>query len=518
MLSDAGGAAGDVAGEPPSTGVGWGGTYVDPNAAPNAPTMFGGSETATNGPVVVYPLDASMHPQNIADVTIQWRAGSGTAETFRLRFQKGATSTDVFVSCKAAACTYQMPPDIWRKIAAANSDQDVSLVVSAAGAVVRSSAPVRLHFSPGSVAGGLYYWSTSSQGLYRLTFGQRKAVPYDPTGGQLSDEYNGCIGCHSVSRDGRVVAWGSLDLGWGIAATSGTGAARHLSAGVSSAPALNPDGTRMLMTGETGLVLVDVATGQVLTTVDTSFTQNKGVLFPEWSPDGSQIAVSVSNDGTSGMPDPSNSKPRGFELMLSSEIAILPFNNGQFGPMRVVVPSTSGRELAYYPSWSPDGKWIVFTGAPTNRDPQTYLNRDARLYLVAASGGRVYDLGHTRSGVSTAFTASWPKVAPFSQADGNIFFVGFSSDADYGVLLDNASHEYYLRKPQIWFSAIDLRQIASGDPSWAPIWLPFQETSQTNHLPQWSTAIQCLTNSDCGELSTCVQRPDGTAVCQMDIP
>jgi hypothetical protein len=44
-------------------------------------------------------------------------------------------------------------------------------------------------------------------------------------------------------------------------------------------------------------------------------------------------------------------------------------------------------------------------------------------------------------------------------------------------------------KSQLWFAAIDLRRLTEGDPSWAPIWLPFQSVDQSNHLPYWTEVV-----------------------------
>jgi len=61
-------------------------------------------------------------------------------------------------------------------------------------------------------------------------------------------------------------------------------------------------------------------------------------------------------------------------------------------------------------------------------------------------------------------------------------------------------------RPQLWLAAVDLRRLGEGDPSWAPVWLPFQEVSQNNHLPFWTEALGCTQNAECGEGATCKDR------------
>ena len=59
-------------------------------------------------------------------------------------------------------------------------------------------------------------------------------------------------------------------------------------------------------------------------------------------------------------------------------------------------------------------------------------------------------------------------------------------------------------------SAIDLRNVvAGGDPSLPPIWLPFQDVTQTNHLPFWTANVACtqdgLAYAGCGNDEICDQ-------------
>jgi hypothetical protein len=107
----------------------------------------------------------------------------------------------------------------------------------------------------------------------------------------------------------------------------------------------------------------------------------------------------------------------------------------------------------------------------------------------------VYELGRATQGAGN--TVSWPKFTPFSQLGGQLLFVTYSSNADYGFVVRGKS------TPQLWMAAIDLRRLAAGDPSWAPVWLPFQEPDQNNHLPFWTEALGCAGDADCGEGASC---------------
>jgi hypothetical protein len=255
---------------------------------------------------------------------------------------------------------------------------------------------------------------------------------------------------------------------------------------------LSPDGAMVLVSdGDGNLVLRDAASSAMLATVAPSLLGGKAAFFPEWSPDGRNIAITL------------GPRDSGFSLgfnLPEAEIAVLPYNEGRFGPATVLV--RRDRDIHYYPSWSPDGRWIVFCSAPAAAAAgRTYDNPQSRLRLIAASGGPIYDLGLATQGLGT--TASWPKFSPFSQLDGALLFIGFSSRIDYGFLKRNVNI------PQLWLAAIDLRRLGSGDPSWAPVWLPFQEVDQNNHLPFWTESLGCIKDTDCGEGAVC---KDGACV------
>jgi len=474
----------------PSTGP-WGGTYVDPALPPGAPMMFSGRASGAGAPVVVYPLDGSLHPTNLFDTTIQWRQGAAGQAVYRVRFENDRGHYDLFTGCAEAECRFPMPEEAWRAVAGLNRDRDVRLTVAAAGGSGPDpvSPPVNLHFSASRVEGGLYYWSTSLQGSYRLTLGQKKAAPF------ITPPRNGCYGCHAVSRNGKRIAWTDMSGGVGplrpqsvrLAPTD----APAMSAGGGLSPgstmALSPDGERVLVSDTLGaLTLRDAATAAVIATVDPAATGVKAAFFPEWSPDGQSIALTV---GTRLPVEVAF----GFNVG-DADLAVMPFADGRFGPARVLVGHD--RDIHFYPSWSPDGKWIVFVSAPaTGARPQSYNNPLARLRLVAATGGPVYELGRATQGIGN--TSSWPKFTPFSQLGGQLLFVAFSSKIDYGFVVRGKT------TPQLWLAAVDLRRLGMGDPSWAPVWLPFQEPDQNNHLPFWTEALGCREDAECGAGARC---------------
>lgn len=516
--------------------------FVDPSLPPGTPSTFGGGAPSADArPQVVYPLAGSMHPINLGDITFQWSQGRPQNQVFRVELTAGPATYDFYLPCTRAQCIYQMPQQAWLRMAGDLHGQSASVTIAGSdgrGGPISASDPMTISFSPEPVRGGLYYWSTRLRGVYRLTFGSAKALPFiEPRSPTNPDA---CAGCHSVSRNGARIAFTAvpaIEGAFGALAIGPTADPAHRTVephgGVtdSSVPALSPDGSRVVVvldkgytaTGEKDFILRDASSGEELNRLTTGHPflgANRFATFPEWSPDGQTIAITV---GTTAAPRANY----GATALLTSDIALLPYNDGQFGPATVLVPATGG-EYHFYPSWSPDGKWLVFAtarvGGPVD-DDKSPANRTARLRLVEVATGRVYELGAATQGQNS--TSTWPKFTPFDQDGGDLMFISFSSKIDYGYVLQQqnlkdgqtpSTSPPGWKHPQIWMSAVSLANLRAGrDPSYAPIWLPYQETTQDNHIPYWTEVITCDDNVDvagCAPDEICT--PQGT--CQPIVP
>ena len=102
---------------------------------------------------------------------------------------------------------------------------------------------------------------------------------------------------------------------------------------------------------------------------------------------------------------------------------------------------------------------------------------------------------------------TWPKLSPFSQSNDQLLFVTFSSKIDYGDALVNTGPSG-VHRAQLWMTAIDLRAVEPGGaPSLPPFWLPFQDITETNHLPFWTAQVACTADgvsyAHCGADEVC---------------
>jgi hypothetical protein len=135
---------------------------------------------------------------------------------------------------------------------------------------------------------------------------------------------------------------------------------------------------------------------------------------PHFSPDGTRIAFSrapvredyvravldktVQNESSQTTIEALNSKyPYRFDL------CTLPFPNPQKRAPRPLPGASRNGQSNYFPRYSPDGRWIVFTQAPTG----LVLQPGSRLCIVPAEGGTARELA-----CNTARMNSWHSWSP----------------------------------------------------------------------------------------------------------
>jgi hypothetical protein len=505
--------------------------YVDP-AVPGAPSSFTGTTgDITGAPSFVYPLDGAMHPINIGQITLQWKRGATSSQVFRITLARAdGTLYQFYVPCEVDDCQFSPPPAAWLTLAFQNRDGVLAATIDGTdgqGGPVYTSPPIAVRFSPDAVAGGLYYWTGGSTGgtTYRLPFGASKATPFIvPNSG--TNPYP-CGGCHSVSRDGKVISFSAArdgDSSMGVLVAAPTDAPTQpmvptdadSGAGIPSRfTALNANGSRVLLTNYGQIFVFDAYTGAPADVGDPNslLPRGKQVTHPEWSPSGTRVAFTMYTgivyDSTGAVTHTiADTRPS------DGEIVTMRFDplTGHLGDLRVIVPMNATDKLFhFYPSWSPDERWLIFASGPLG--VSAYAAPDARLRLAAADvegqvcpGPTCYELANASQGADLSST--WPKISPIALEHESVLFVTFSSKMDYGSILLNAGANG-ANRAQLWMSAIDLRGMApGGDPSLPPVWLPFQDVTQANHLPFWTAIVACTNNgisyAGCGDTEICV--------------
>lgn len=467
--------------------------FVDASAPTDAKSYFGGS-SGGSAPTLVYPLGGSLLPPNLLQMRLQWRRDLGQ-QVFRIRVRSVAYRADLYAGaslCAADKCTFPVPDATWQKLARALAGQSATITVTGVaskGAALGTAAAVPLQFAPEDIAGGVYYFSPSTRGIKRAPIGAKRAVDFVVNGAET-----GCAGCHAVSRDGKQVAieFGSGATSVGSTVVSGSRAAVR---NFALQPAIawnfawfNPTGDRLIANWRGQLSVRAAADGRVLSTVAAAQygTGYVGGAMPEWSPDGKWIAfVRLRSAATYD-----------FELHNEGDIVIMPYNDGAFGPAVPLVAAQPSTEVHFWPTWSPDSKWLIFNSQQCDGAACVQYNaQKTRLRLVRA----VKDDG-TAATASTPIelvqgthdkfkSNNWPKFAPFYQA-GRYGFVIYS--ATYGLGFETGG------TPQMYMFGVDMEKAKAGaDPSYQPVYLPFQDRTTNNHSAIWTTDIRCQDDTDC---------------------
>ena len=455
-------------------------------APADAPTKFTSTTVDPSlAPLLVYPLDGALVPKNLGQMQIQWRKSVGPADLFEVALTSPTVSIKVYTNAlRALGGVYAIEPAEWTALASSTAGDTVTIVVRAVLTADPSklgvSTPVRLSIGKDAVNGGIYYWSatgaTTQEGIIRHRFGDlTPPAPFytKADGNALFNDgrTDHCVACHALSRDGTKMA---------ITYNGGDGPASVLNVMDKTAllavnrvawnfASLNPDGTRMVTAKGGALRIYDITAGptngQVVGGVEIP-GGGQGT-HPDWSADGH--AITWTKKGNAG----SDWDYIGGSIYVTND------STGTFNTSTAIVPSAG--ENNYYPSFSPDGEWVLFNRATGT----SYNNGNAELWVVRSSGGTPIKL--TAASGAAGSANSWPRWSPFVQRNGpngKLLYLTFSSQRDYGIELVG------LNKPQIWMAAFDPSLATAGsDPSSVPFWLPFQDMTTNNHIAQWATQI-----------------------------
>ena len=248
----------------------------------------------------------------------------------------------------------------------------------------------------------------------------------------------------------------------------------------------NPDGTRFVAVYGDGttaeaqqLWMHDGDTGVRLP--DESIPLTFAPDHPDWSPDGSMIAVSHIlrlNGHTSQRPGPC-----GIDVIRRD-------GAGWAAPVTLIAAVSTLNQ--FNPNFVPDSSFFLYTtsdcalgdcdGDSDDSATTWALGPTAGstpLHLDRASAPGVAD------GVARTLADTFPRAAPFETKyeGGRVYWATFASRRRFG-LRDSA------RKQWLWMFAFDPDQIAKGqDGSFPAFLLPFQDLATSNHIGQWTQKI-----------------------------
>lgn len=476
-------------------------TIIVTGTAPaDAPTRFGGTAVPEAAPEVVYPEDGTMIPPNLGELEFHYLPNG--SNLFELSIGTRAGNVRIYFGCPESVgggCIYTPDRSVWEAISLATAGNGpVTYTLRGVDDAGRlGEAPARqLIVAAEAIRGGLYYWNAGGGSIDRFEFGVRGAVAETFLDRARTGAMT-CVGCHTLSRDGRRIAVGtdipttSFQV-FDVASRSrifmsGSGGF----GGFPSQPnfsTFSPDASQLVSSGLSGLLLRDGTTGA---NIGSPLTSDPSTM-PDWSPDGNHIVYVEHNAPAIGfvsdVPGCTDGVIRTLDRSGSTWVA-----------GATLVPGDGTNH--YYPAYSPDGSWVVYNRSPSNTNSMGSDSSsggmggvlDAELWVVSSTGGAPMRLMR-----AAGLADSWPKWDPTSYLDRGrtLFWLAWSSRREFGLRYGDGA------RTQLWMAAFDPQLAASGmDPVMPAFRLPFQDIETGNHIAQWVTSIErmgCTTNSDCG--------------------
>lgn len=533
-----------------SSGGGSGGGGVDKNYPCAGCMPFPGDNAPECPPMqlgpaqLAYPPDGALFPPNMNVLEVQFVPPTG-ATLFEVDFENAITKVKVETKCNAVpdvrmgpsrGCGVTLPQQAWSDIANTNRDGDpVKITVRSTTdgkCVTTSKESVAVDFAKEDLAGGIYYWQSTTYGgiagttggIYYHDFGTFDPMP---TPFYTSGASGTCVGCHTLSRDGARIALETDD----------------------------PDADDEF--GDVHSHVLDVATRTVLggksispgfqtfshdhtKLIASTWKDAKNGAFDVFDGDGTALLKQVKMAQKVTQPDLSKDDktllyvvPAAGSIWQSGDHH---FNGGSLytstfdmatnaiGPMTPFLAAT-GSENYYYPNLSSNQTFVVFNEAndasAANNDNDAFYNRKARVKLLhfpGAQGQMPIDL--PKANLADGLTNSWPRWSPFvtTYKGKKLLWVTFSSNRDYGLHLVNkgfddcypAESPAYDKPqpaskhgvdfntcaaPQIWMAGVIVDEdpkLDATDRSFPAFWLPFQDVNAHNHSAQWVEQVPMM--------------------------
>ncbi len=437
----------------------------------NADTLFGGAMLNPSAQIeIVYPPAAALVPPNLGEMEVHY-SDPFENNTYEIQASGGYVTLTTYLDRAGAIVYPKFTADEWKLLASGKQGVDLTIRVRS----LDSNAPSlyiegtrQLKIAAEDLRGGVYYWNTTQAAILRYDMTTPTVPPerfYPPPG------QTGCVGCHAVSRDGSVVAFrregGNLNYGNAVDVQSLTtkmdDAAQRW-----SFVAVHPNNVDMFTTMEDGLHLTDLTTG-----ANRPLYQASRISHPDVSPDGkSLVAVEVQS---------------GQEVWITGSRLVSfdydPTTKVLGSPRTLVEPDAAG--YPYYPSFSPDNKWVVFNKAP---GANSVDNPSAELWVTRADGTMTpLRLIQAEAGTHN----SWPKFTPFvsmeptaSGGSETVLWFTTASRRPFGLRALSP------QPPQLWLAPFYPDRLAAGLPATGPaVRLPFQPLDQGNHIAQWTEEI-----------------------------
>jgi hypothetical protein len=523
-----------------------------PAATPAIPadpgSTFTGTEDPTLAPALVYPNDGVLLPPNLGTVEIQFLPGKKTGELYEVSLQSAFSDLRLYTRCTSdttqfvtGTCVQNLDAatvDILSESNRGGPAVKLSVRGGDGSGAFGGAAQASIQFAADRVDGAVYYWTTSSPPrIMRFDFGSQSALapvlqPNNlPSDSGTAGGGTRCVGCHSLSRDGKRMAAAAgasyesylvyvNDLTKPRTATSNWLTVDGRNNGPASLnkvliTSFNPDGSEFVAVAPNGsatgnsLLFHDGVTGLRKTTTDGTLTLPFTPAFPDWSPDGGSIAVTHiygNNNST----------------IQFQEGGISVITQGAAGwnlPPIEIVPHVVGKNR-YNATFVPDSSFLLYSESilQTSDNNNTnavdaYSDPSAKTWAVApVAGATAVSLDKANAtGVADTMTVAdsrdtalqariaggqlmntFPRAAPFANKQGGhkLFWFTASSQRRAGLRKYYPNNSVVGDPPTqtlLWMFAIDAdKTLAGQDGSYPGFFLPFQDMTTSNHMATWA--------------------------------
>lgn len=438
-------------------------TIVDSTFPPPAGQLFGTGATvvtgdATRSPDVVYPADGTVFPRTVGRTLFQFARGAMN-DAVRLELDNEL----MHLVIETGGDRWAADGTVQQLISTAGLVAPLRIEIRATSSItpgtIYGGTPTTMTFSRDTPGGALYFWSASTNGIMRAGVDATSATTLYQ--GQAT-----CVGCHALSRDGSQLAMGrengtsfdllSIDVP-SLATVVPASPTRSMSWATYS-----PDGSRLVVASNGVLTEYDARTGALLGGISVGI--NKFATHPDWSPDGTSLAIALTAQA-----------PANYDVR-SASIAVLARSGTTWGAPQVLVTGSNSNNN-YFPRWSPDGSVLAFVHALTGSQGAV----SAELMLLPRAGGSPIPLAVANHRVGRVDQPDLANTMPaWAPNTGQHAWLAFVSARSYGNVLAGG-------RGQIWISAVDLT--TPGAPSHPAFWLPSQDVSVLNNNPSWSGGV-----------------------------
>lgn len=369
-------------------------------------------------PAISYPEANVVLPRNLGDLDVQWT--DARDDLFEVSLATSYLEVRLYTRQQAESGWTKLAANDWNRLAAQRESIELKVtgMVASDQKVACRSASQQVFVTDQAVAGSVFY--ANVEGIMRIdtahpSVGTTPAIPAEMWEATIAPLVGtSALPCYSclLSADGSR-----------FAASSGTKSAIYdFAAGTVFAPtdgdnpqrwdfaSFDPRGTK-LVTSHAGILRLISDGGMLLAELEPP--ANTAWFDPQFSPDGRAIAYVAST---------------GFSATTGASIVVRSFeaDTNTFGVAQTIVPLVAGT-ANYYPAWSPDGEWVVFTRATG----WGTLDTEAAIWIVKADGSEP-PIQLTQP---TASLDAHARISPMtmSMTGERMYYVVFESQRAFGT-------------------------------------------------------------------------------------